>query len=213
MDKILFPVQTEYIQSFRKNNDPLVADMEDYALKNNIPILLWDSAEIMEQLIILHRPKRVLEIGTAIAYSSIRIARCLRKKGVVHTIEKSPENVAVANEFIKKSGAGEKIKVFKGEALDVMPEFKKKYDFIFLDADKNDYTKLFDLSFALLKRGGVIFVDNLLWHGYAAVEKIPEKLKNSAKNIKEFNKTFMSHPGLKTTLLPIGDGIGLGIKI
>ena len=141
-----------------------------------------DSAEFLEQLICLVNPKRVLELGTAIAYSSIRIARNLRKKGSVYTIEKSEDNIVLAKENITKSGLGEKINLIAGNALDELPRFDKKFDFIFLDADKIDYKRLFDYSLILLKKGGVIFVDNLLWHGLAASSKVPGDQKNYKNN-------------------------------
>ena len=93
-----------------------------------------------------------------------------------------------------------------------MPRLKKKYDLIFLDSDKEDYKRLFDYSMVLLKRGGVIVIDNLLWQGYAAASKVPPKYKESTKHIREFNKLFIEQPNLRTTILPIGDGIGLGVK-
>jgi predicted O-methyltransferase YrrM len=213
MDQILYPVQNDYINSFRKEPDALIKEMEDYAGEKSIPILSWQSADFLEQIIRTLKPKRVLEIGTAIAYSSIWIARQLKKKGVLHTIEKSPENVEKAKEFINKSGFGEKIEIFTGEARDIMPSFEKKYNLIFLDADKYEYSLLFEYSAKLLKKGGIIFIDNLLWHGFAAEKDVPQKFEKSSKNVKEFNNIFMNHPGFKTTLLPIGDGIGLGIKL
>jgi len=213
MDKILYPEQNEYLNSFRKEPDPLLKEMEEFAEKNSVPILSWQSAEFMEYLISIIRPKRVLEIGTAIAYSSIRIARHLKGKSIVHTIEKSTDNIKKAEAYIAKSGVGGKIKIFPGEASVIMPGLEKKYNLIFLDADKNEYELLFNYSIRLLKKGGIIFIDNLLWHGFAAAEKVPGKFENSTKNIKEFNKIFMGHPELKTTILPIGDGIGLGIKL
>jgi len=213
MSGILFPSQLKYLEQFKNEKDPLIEDMEKYAVKFNVPILSWQAVEFMEQMIRIINPKRVLEIGTAIAYSSIRIARNLKKKSVVHTIEKSEENAEVAKEFINKSGMEEKIKVMVGNALNIMPQLQKKYDFIFLDADKEDYKRLFDYSVILLKRGGVIFIDNLLWHGYAASKKVPPEYKASTKHIREFNHVFMSQPSLKSTILPIGDGIGIGVKI
>lgn len=213
MDNILFPVQSEYLKSFRYEKDQLILEMEAYAVQHNIPILSWQSAEFMEQLVVLLQPKRVLEIGTAIAYTTIRIARFLKKKSVIHTIEKSSENIKVADQFIQKSGMAEKIKIHPGEAIEVMPQLEKKYDLIFLDADKNDYKSLFDYSMVLLKRGGVIFVDNLLWHGYAAAKRVPASYKNSTRHIKDFNSMFMNHKSLKSSILPVGDGIGLGIKL
>jgi predicted O-methyltransferase YrrM len=212
MSRILLPSQIKYLEQFRNDKDPLILEMEEYAVKNKVPILSRQSADFMEQLIQLLNPKRVLEIGTAIAYSSIRIARNLRKKSVVHTIEKSEDNALVASEFIVKSGLDKKIVLKTGDALDIMPQLQKKYDFIFLDADKEDYKRLFDYSMILLKKGGVIFIDNLLWHGYTAAKKVPAEYRISTKHIREFNRFFLSQPNLTSTIIPLGDGIGLGVK-
>ena len=131
---------------------------------------------------------------------------------MLHTIELSKDNIALAKGFIERAELGEKIKLIEGDALNIMPRLKKKYDFIFLDADKEDYKRLFDYAIVLLKKGGVIVVDNLLWQGYAAASRVPAKYKESTKHIKQFNKIFINQPNLKSTILPIGDGIGLGIK-
>jgi predicted O-methyltransferase YrrM len=213
MDKILFPSQLQYLTQFKDQNDQLIIEMEKYAIGHNIPILNWQSASFLEILIKLVNPKRVLEIGTAIAYSSIRIAGNLKKKGTVHTIEKSKDNIKLANGYIKKSGFEDKIKILEGNALDIMPGLDKKYDFIFLDADKNEYSKLLVLSIPLLKKDGIILVDNLLWHGHAGANKVPSKYKTSTEFIRTFNKEFMNHPKLKTSIIPVGDGLGIGVKI
>ncbi len=212
MSSILNHQQEKYLDHFRQPEDPLILEMEDYAGKHKVPILSWQSADLLEILIKMMKPKRVLEIGTAIAYSSIRIAKNLKKKSVLHTIEKSKDNIVLANENILKAGLGDKIEIFEGDALNIMPRLDKKYDFIFLDADKQDYMQLFNYSIILLKKNGVIFIDNLLWHGYAAVKKVPVNYRESAAHIKEFNEIFISHKNLKSTIIPVGDGIGIGIK-
>ncbi len=212
MSKIYYPAQEKYISSFRKENDELVLEMEEFAKENDVPILSWQSAEFIEQLVLMINPKRSLEIGTAIAYTTIRIAKHLKKKSIIHTIELSEDNIESAKDFIKHSGVGDKIKLIEGDALSVMPRLKKKYDFIFLDADKEDYKRLFDYSMVLLRRGGIILIDNLLWHGYAAASKVPLNYKTTTKSIREFNKIFIEQPNLHATILPIGDGLGLGIK-
>ncbi len=212
MKEILYPEQMNYLESFNKEDDALILEMEDFARKNSVPILSRDSAKLMEILIQMKRPKRVLELGTAIAYTTIRIARNLKKEAVIHTIEFSKDNAKLSEENIKKSGVEEKIKLFFGDAKEVMPTLEKKYDFIYLDADKEDYLDLFELAMKLLKKKGVIFVDNLLWHGYAASDDVPEKYKTSTKFIREFNKIFTNYPGLNTTIIPVGDGIGLGVR-
>jgi predicted O-methyltransferase YrrM len=213
MDKILYPSQLKYLNQFKDQNDPLIREMEKYADEHHIPILHWQSAAFMEFLIRIIKPKRVLEIGTAIAYSSIRIARNLKKKGIVQTIEKSKDNIVLAKGYIKKSGVEEKIKILAGHAFEIMPELEKKYDFIFLDADKNEYSKLFELSIMLLKKGGVIMVDNLLWGGHVAAEKVPAKYKTSTEYIRNFNKEFVANSRLKASIIPLGDGLGIGVKI
>jgi predicted O-methyltransferase YrrM len=212
MGKILSLAQEKYLNQFRKEDNTLILEIEEYARGHRVPILSWQSADFLEILIKMTRPKRVLELGTAVAYSSIRIARNLKKKSMLHTIEKSKDNIAVAKVNINKSGLGDKIEIFEGDALNIMPRLDKKYDFIFLDADKEDYLPLFNYSLVLLKKNGIIFIDNLLWHGYAAVKKIPSNYSGSANHIKEFNQIFFSQKNLKTTIIPVGDGIGIGVK-
>jgi predicted O-methyltransferase YrrM len=212
MPGILFPAQNKYLKQYKKEDDPLIIEMEQYAIEHNVPILSWQAADFLEQVVVLLNPKRVLEIGTAIAYSTIRIAKNLKKKSVIHTIEMSENNAAMAKENIEKSGLTNKIELKIGNALTIMPQLQKKYDLIFLDADKEDYKRLFDYSIILLKKGGVIFIDNLLWHGFAAIKKVPKEYKISTKHIREFNKIFLNQQSLISTIIPIGDGIGLGIK-
>lgn len=213
MNKIINEIQQKYLHTFRNKPDSLIEEMEKYAREHNVPIFSWQSAEFLEQLVQIKNPKRALELGTAIGYSTIRIARNLKGKSIIHTIEKSSDNIIAAKDFIAKSGVSGKIKLLEGDALNVMPQLKKKYDLIFLDADKEDYKRLFDYSLVLLRRGGLLIVDNLLWHGYAASGRIPNNYKESTKHIREFNKLFMNQPNLKTTIIPVGDGLGIGVKI
>lgn len=213
MSKIVYEKQLAYLTSLRNPQDALIEEMEEFALEKKIPILDWKAAELLEQLVLIHRPKRVLEIGTAIAYSSIRIARHLRKKAILDTIEKSKDNITLANEFIKRAELSATVNLLEGDALKIMPLLEKKYDLIFLDADKEDYKKLFYYSLMLLNSGGVLFIDNLLWHGYPAAKTVPASYIRSTKLIREFNKLFVNQSSLKATIIPVGDGIGLGVKV
>lgn len=213
MSKILYENQLTYLSSLRNPPDALLIEMEEFALKKKIPILNWNAAELLEQIVLIHRPKRVLEIGTAIAYSSIRIARHLGKKAILDTIEMSKENIALANAFIKRAKLNSKVNLLEGDALVLMPLLENKYDLIFLDADKEDYEKLFYYSLMLLRKRGILFIDNLLWHGYPAAKTVPASYLKSTKFIREFNKLFTRQTSLKTTILPVGDGIGLGVKL
>ncbi|MCZ7610691.1 MAG: O-methyltransferase [Ignavibacterium sp.] len=212
MKNILFPAQKKYLESYRKQEDKLILEMEEFAEQHSIPILEWHAIEFIEKLIQISKPKRVLEIGTAIGYSTIRIARCLAKSASIFTIEKSGDNVELASKYINKSGESRKIKLIYGDALSVLPQMDKKFDFIFLDADKHDYKRLFDFSMLLLKKGGIIIVDNVLWHGYTASSNVPAKYKTSTRHIRDFNKIFILQQNLDSMILPVGDGLGFGIK-
>ena len=211
MGNIIYQNQLDYLKSLREEPDELIFRMEKYAEEKKIPILDWKAAELLEQTILIKRPKRVLEIGTAIAYSSIRMARKLKKKACIDTIEKSKNNIKLAAGFIREAKLSN-INIIDGDALLIMPVLEKKYDFIFLDADKQDYERLFFYSLMLLKKNGVIFIDNLLWHGYAASAKPPKEYERSTAMIKEFNKLFAFQDSLDVSIYPVGDGIGIGIK-
>jgi caffeoyl-CoA O-methyltransferase len=211
MGEIIHKIQLDYLSSLRREPDELIYRMEKYAAEKKIPILDWKAAELLEQMILIKKPKRVLEIGTAIAYSSIRIAAKLKKKAYIDTIEKSKNNVKLAQGFIREAKLSN-INILEGDALQIMPALEKKYDFIFLDADKQDYERLFFYSLMLLKKNGVLFIDNLLWHGYAAVEKPPKDYERSAQMIKEFNKLLVYQDTINVSIIPVGDGIGIGVK-
>lgn len=213
MENILHSDQLNYLAELNKHNDSLLSRMEKYAEENKIPILDKLSAIFLEQLIQIHNPKQFLEIGTAIGYSTIRVAKISQKETKIDTIELSKNSIELAKSFIEEAGQSEKIEILEGNALEIIPNLTKNYDFIFLDADKEDYLTLFEYAMKRLRVGGIILVDNLLWHGYAAVADVPDKYKKSTEFIRKFNAQFLSNPNLNASLLPIGDGLGLGIKI
>lgn len=204
----------EYLLKNRKKVTELEAEMESFAKENKIPILDYKSAELLEFLIELKKPFNVLELGTAIAYSSIKIAKKLPPEGILDTIEKSKDNIPLATNFIKKSNLQSKINLIFGEAVEVLQSINKKYDFIFLDADKQDYEKLLNIALPLLNKDGIIFVDNLLWKGYVAsnFNDIPPNYRSSTQQVLHFNSLFLNIANLDAKIYPIGDGIGIGIK-
>lgn len=212
MPNITGTEQIEYLKELRGNIDELTGEMENYALLNKIPILDWKASEFLQQLVKIKEPANVLEIGTAIGYSTILMAKNLAENASIDSIELSRNNVPLARRFIERSGLSEKINIIEGDALKIIPELEKKYDFVFLDSDKEDYLMLFNLIIPKLNLKGILFVDNLLWKGNIALKEIPEKLKKSASVIKEFNRMFCSNEILEAKIYPIGDGVGVGIK-
>ncbi len=202
----------DYLNANRPVIDPLIAEMEEFALLNKIPILNWKALELLELLIELKQPENILEIGTAIGYSSIQMTRKLKQHVCLDTIEKSKNNLPLAQGFINKAGLTDRINILFGEAEEIMLACTKKYDFIFLDADKTYYQSLLNLSLNLLNPGGIIFIDNLLWKGYVADDNVPANFVNSTKLVLDFNSIFLNNRLLDAKIFPIGDGIGVGIK-
>ncbi|MCP5063154.1 MAG: methyltransferase domain-containing protein, partial [Ignavibacteriae bacterium] len=119
MSNILCPAQTEYLEKIRREEDKLILELEDFAKENNVPILNWNAAELLEQLIKIKSPKKVLEIGTAIGYSTIRIAKNLIDNSIIETIDFSQDAISIAKINFEKSGMDSKIKQLEGNALQI----------------------------------------------------------------------------------------------
>lgn len=211
MDSILYPEQAAYLKKFHQTQDPLLLEMEQFAGANKIPILDSHSCTFLEFLVAMHKPRIILEIGTAIGYTSIRLARVLGSAGSIFTLEKSKPNIKLAQEFITRAGLGN-ITIVEGDALQTIPTITEELDFVFLDADKEDYLALFELAKEKLKVGGIMVVDNLMWHGMAAKENVDVKYERSTEFIRAFNNKFFSDTNFQTSFIPLGDGLGLGIK-
>ena len=159
----------------------------------------------------LIKPFNVLEIGTYTGYSTLCIAKGLNPGGMIHTIDKNEELLQIQNKYFEKSGLRNQIKQYTGDAIAIIPKLKFDFDMVFLDADKENYVKYLELISPILKPGGVLLTDNVLWHG-----KIVESSKNQdrvTRLIDNFNKKIIEDKSLKTVMLPIRDGISLTLKL
>ena len=159
----------------------------------------------------LIKPFNVLEIGTYTGYSTLCIAKGLNPEGMIHTIDKNEELLQIQNKYFEKSGLRNQIKQHTGDALAIIPKLKFDFDMVFLDADKENYVKYLELISPILKPGGVLLTDNVLWHG-----KILESSENQdrvTRLIDNFNKKILEDKSLKTVMLPIRDGISLTLKL
>lgn len=159
----------------------------------------------------LIKPLNVLEIGTYTGYSTLCIAKGLNPAGMIHTIDKNEELLQIQNKYFEKSGLRNKIIQYTGNALAIIPKLKFDFDMVFLDADKKNYVKYLELISPILKPGGVLLTDNVLWHG--KVLESPENQDRITKLIDNFNKKILEDKSLKTVMLPIRDGISLTLKL
>ena len=159
----------------------------------------------------LIKPFNVLEIGTYTGYSTLCIAKGLNPAGMIHTIDKNEELLQIQNKYFEKSGLRNQIKQYTGDALAIIPKLKFDFDMVFLDANKENYVKYLELISPILKPGGVLLTDNVLWHG--KILESPENQDRVTRLIDNFNKKILEDKSLKTVMLPIRDGISLTLKL
>ncbi|MED4353694.1 O-methyltransferase [Schinkia azotoformans] len=205
---------TEYIESLVPNREPAIVEIEKYAGEHGVPIMELVGIEAMLQFLRLVQPKSILEVGTAIGYSAIRMAKVLPNVRIV-TIERDKNRYDKAIENIEKMQLQERITVIFGDALETGEQVGPNgpFDSIFIDAAKGQYTRFFELYSPMLSQNGVVFSDNILFRGLVAKNNIEDRRhKSLVEKIKGYNKWLMNHPEFDTTILTVGDGIAISRK-
>ena len=211
-DAIIQGDQAEYLDKLTTQNDPLLAEMEDYAAEHRVPIADREVALFLEITARAIAARKVLEIGMAIGYSVIHLARGMGQGGTVVTIEPSDEMINAASNYFKRANLSDNVQIKRGKALDVMPHLTDTFDILYIDAVKEEYAQYLDLGLPLLRSGGVVIVDNLLWGGEVAQPAAADD-ESSTRALREFNRYFMNHPQLRSEILSVGDGLGYAVKI
>ena len=210
---INYPYITDYI---RQNICPrvgILAEMEQYAKLNNVPISQPEAIRFIEVMCRIIRPERILEIGTAIGYSSIAMAKAAGGVQIV-TVEKSEEMFKIAKANIAAENLEGRINVIYSDALDVLKNLDSKFDMIFMDAAKGQYMQFLPDVIRLLKSGGVLISDNVLYQGMVATDDLFVKRKCTIiKNLREYITEISQSPLLDTSILPLGDGVAISYKL
>ena len=167
--------------------------------------------KFLEMLVFMIKPENILEIGTFTGYSSLSMASALPEDGNIFTIEFNEEIVAFAKEFFEKSDKKDKIHLIQGDALEIIPKLNKKFDLVFIDADKEQYINYYSLVFPKVKKGGYILADNVLWGGKAVLNiKKPDK---ETLGIRAFNEYVKEDSRVEQVMLTVRDGLFLIRKI
>ena len=213
IDAILQREQAEYLDQLPPPSTGLLAEMESYAAEHRVPIADREVALFLEITARAIQARRVLECGMAIGYSVIHLARGMPEDGLVITVDPSDEMIKAAEGYFMRARVRQRVRIEKGYALEVIPRLAETFDLVFIDAVKEEYRGYLDLALPKLRKGGVVIVDNLLWGGQVAGEIRSPDQKSSTEALREFNQYFVSHPQLRAEVLPVGDGLGYGVKI
>lgn len=179
------------------------------ALLENIPIIMDDTLEVIEKTLKENPPEKILEIGTAVGYSAMCFSEFLQEKGRIDTIERDEERAKQAIENIRKVGVEEKIKIYKGDAVEILPTLNEKYDMVFIDAAKGKYPFFLKESLRMLNKNGIIFADNILYKGYVMSDYNKHKQRTAVRNLREYIKEVLENPNLDTQILEVGDGLAI----
>ena len=183
------------------------------ALEEHIPIVMDDTLEVIAKILTEKKPEKILEIGTAVGYSAICFSEYLKENGRIDTIERDEQREAEARENIKKVGVEDKIKLYEGDAVEILPTLNEEYDVVFIDAAKGKYPFFLEQALRMLKDDGIILADNILYKGYVMSDYNKHKQRTAVTHLRQYIKETTENPELETQILEVGDGLAISRKI
>ena len=181
------------------------------ALEEHIPIIMDDTLEVIDKILTELKPKRILEIGTAVGYSSMCFSEYLQPNGKIDTIERDIERITEAKINIEKVGVADKINIYEGDAVEILPTLEQKYDVVFIDAAKGKYPFFLKEALRMINPNGVILADNILYKGYVMSDYNKHKQRTAVRNLREYIKEVSENPNLETKILEVGDGLAISV--
>ncbi|MBM3786899.1 MAG: O-methyltransferase [Acidobacteria bacterium] len=204
---IVNPSIEQYISDLLPARDPVLAEMEAYAFANRVPIVGPGCATILAQLVILTRARRIFELGSAIGYSTLWMARAAGEGAEIHYSDGDPGNAARAQEYFLRAGVARRIRIHTGDALAALAGTPGEFDLIFNDVDKEGYPAVLDAAPSRLRSGGVLVTDNTLWHA-----RVLNPQDETTEAVDQFNRRIFANRDFFTSLIPLRDGLTVAIK-
>lgn len=179
------------------------------ALEEHIPIIMDDTLEVIEKELKENPPKKILEIGAAVGYSAMCFSEFLVEDGKIDTIERDKERIKEAKENFKKVEVEDKINLYEGDAVEILPTLNERYDMVFIDAAKGKYPFFLKESLRMINKNGIIFADNILYKGYVMSDYNKHKQRTAVRNLREYIKEVTENPDIETEILEVGDGLAV----
>ena len=203
-----------YIHSLETPEEPIIEQIEQEAKETFVPIIRKETQSFLKVLLLMKKPVRVLEVGTAIGYSDILMSHYLPKDGRITTIEKYEKRIPIARENFSRAAVADRITLLEGDALDIMKSLEEPFDFIFMDAAKGQYIHYLPEAIRLLAPEGVLMSDNVLQDGDVIESRFAVERRNRTihSRMREYLYELKHNERLQTSILPLGDGVALSIK-
>lgn len=203
-----------FISSFDTGNTAFLNELEQDAIKTNVPIIRPQTQSLLKLLLEIKQPKRILEVGTAIGFSALLMSQYGPEDCRITTIEKYEKRIPIARENFKKAGKEDSITLLEGDAAELLKGLKEPYDFIFMDAAKGQYIHFLPEVVRLLPVGGILVSDNVLQEGDVLESRFAVARRNRTihRRMRDYLYELKHHPLLQTDILPVGDGVTVSVK-
>ena len=190
-------------------NKKEISIIKKKALEDKVPIIMDDTLEVVAKILTEIKPNKILEIGTAVGYSAICFSEYVQENGKIDTIERDTERVKEARENIKKAEVEDKINIYEGDAVEILPTLNDEYDVVFIDAAKGKYPFFLNQALRMIRQGGVIIADNVLYKGYVMSDYNKHKQRTAVRNLREYIAEITNNDKLETEILEVGDGLAI----
>ncbi|KGM94876.1 O-methyltransferase [Clostridium botulinum] len=201
---------TDYIRSLIKEDNKILKELKEFAIKEQVPIVQDEVANFLKFMVLSNKPKKILELGTAIGYSSILMNMACNGECEITTIERDENMISIAKNNIVKYGFDDKIKILQGDCLEILPTIDEQFDLIFMDAGKGHYNHFLPHCMRMLKKDGMIIADNVLFRGMVASDDLVKRRKITiVKRMRSYLEMVSSDENLITSVIPMGDGIAI----
>lgn len=204
-----------FINSFNREDEILIQTIEQEAREQEVPIVRTETKELLKVLVLSQQPKRILEVGTAVGFSSIYMSQYMPEEGHIVTIEKYEPRIQEAKKNFARAGVTDRITLMEGDAAQILKELNGSFDMIFMDAAKGQYIHFLPDVLRLLAPRGMLISDNVLQDGDVMESRYAVEKRNRTihSRMREYLYTLKHHEQLETAILPLGDGVALSTKI